>query len=561
MSAWYIRRLRLAAALVLLTYVVLHFINHSLGLVSLAAMETARWWFLALWRSWPGTVLLYGAIVVHGILALWLLYQRRSLRMPAWEAFQYGLGLTVPVLLAAHVTGTRIAGWLVGADDPYARVVLSLWVLMPHDGVRQTLAITVVWLHACIGVHYWLRFRRWYPRAQPWLFAFALLLPVLALLGFVSAGREVAALARTPGWMPALVAATHAPDKAEAARLLAIRQGFLRAYLGALVVVILARGVRRLYERRRSMRVAYTSGPIVTAPVGFTILEASRLGRVPHASVCGGRGRCSTCRVRVVRGLDALPAPSEAEQRVLARVNAPPDVRLACQARPTRDVTVTRLVPPTIDAGSALAPDARQGRERELAVLFADLRGFTRMAEHKLPYDVVFFLNRYFATVGTAITGAGGVTNQFTGDGVMALFGIDDGAAVGSRQALAAAQAMVEGMTRLNAELTGELKAPLRIGIGIHAGPGVVGWMGWGESFYLTAVGDTVHVAARLEQATKDYQAELVVSDDVARHAGVDLTAFPAHSLEVRNRTEPVAVRVIAHVAELRPLLVPATSA
>jgi len=163
--------------------------------------------------------------------------------------------------------------------------------------------------------------------------------------------------------------------------------------------------------------------------------------------------------------------------------------------------------------------------------------------------------------VGGAITGAGGITNQFTGDGVMALFGVDAGAAAGSRQALEAARAMVDGMTRLNAELAGELKAPLRIGIGIHAGPGVVGWMGWGESFYLTAVGDTVHVAARLEQATKDFSAELVLSDNVARLAGVDLSAFPAHRLEVRNRTEPVAVRIIARVAELRPLLTPATSA
>jgi adenylate cyclase len=292
--------------------------------------------------------------------------------------------------------------------------------------------------------------------------------------------------------------------------------------------------------------------------VGFTILDASRTADIPHASVCGGRGRCSTCRVRIVRGLAQLPPASEAERRVLARVGAAPDVRLACQTRPAHDVAVDPLLAPSVAPTDAFATDVRQGHEQELAVLFADLRGFTRMAEHKLPYDVVFFLNRYFEAVGTAITSAGGVTNQFTGDGVMALFGIDDGPAVGSRQALAAAQAMVEGMTRLNVELAGELTAPLRIGIGIHAGPGVVGWMGWGESFYLTAVGDTVHVAARLEQATKDFQAELVVSDDVARLAGVDLAAFPAHRLEVRNRTEPVAVRVVARVAELRPMLLSA---
>ena len=109
MSAFHVRRLRLAAALVLLTYVVLHFLNHSLGLISLAALEAGRWWFLALWRSWPGTVALYGAIIVHGILALWLLYQWRSLCMPTWEALQYTFGLLIPALLVVHVTSTRIA--------------------------------------------------------------------------------------------------------------------------------------------------------------------------------------------------------------------------------------------------------------------------------------------------------------------------------------------------------------------------------------------------------------------------------------------------------------------
>jgi len=173
------------------------------------------------------------------------------------------------------------------------------------------------------------------------------------------------------------------------------------------------------------------------------------------------------------------------------------------------------------------------------------------MAEHKLPYDVVFVLNRYFETVGTAITQAGGVTNQFTGDGVMALFGIDVGPAAGCRQALAAARAMVEGLASLSAELAGDLPAPLRIGIGIHAGAAVVGRMGWGQSFYLTAVGDTVHVAARLEQATKDYHAELVVSEDVGRYAGIDLSAFRRDDLAVRNRAGRVPVRVITRVREL----------
>jgi len=455
------------------------------------------------------------------------------------------------MILIAHNVGTRIAWWRFGAEDPYSRVVFSLWLQVPESGARQTVVVVLAWLHACIGVHYWLRFRPWYRRAAPWLFAVALLLPTLALLGFVTAGREVAARAQAPGWSQAMLRAAHAPDPAESARLVAIRQGFLDAYLIALVGVLAARGARRLLEWRRSVRVTYPSARVVAALRGFTILEASRFAGIPHASVCGGRGRCSTCRVRVIEGLRDLPPPSETERRVLARVSAAPDVRLACQTRPTRDVTVEPLLAPSVAPAEAFATDVRQGREQELAVLFADLRGFTRLAENKLPYDVVFVLNRYFEAVGTAITSAGGVTNQFTGDGVMALFGIESGPATGSRQALAAARAMVEGVGALSAELAGDLGSPLRLGIGIHTGPAVVGRMGWGESFYLTAVGDTVHVAARLEQATKDYAAELVVSEAVARHANLDLSRFPAHDLTVRNRAGQIAVRVIDRVANL----------
>jgi adenylate cyclase len=551
MSAAAVRRVRLGAAFVLLAYLVLHFLNHALGLVSLDAMEAGRHWFLALWRSRLGTLALYGAITVHGVLALWLLYQRRSLRMPAWEAAQYSLGLLLPALLTIHVVGTRIAWWHAGTDDRYARILMVFWVSAPERGAWQAVALAAAWTHACIGLHYWLRFRPWYPRLAVWLLAAALLLPAAALAGFVAGGREVQALARTPGWTEALTRATHPPDPTDAAALVRIRSTFLDVYLGALVAVLAARGVRSLWQRRRSIRITYPGSRVVTVPVGFTVLEASRTAGIPHASVCGGRGRCSTCRVRVTRGGEHLPPPREAEQRVLARVGAAPDVRLACQTRPSRDCSVTPLLAPSIAPGEALTADVRQGRESEIAVLFADLRGFTRMAEHKLPYDVVFVLNRYFETVGTAITTAGGVTNQFTGDGVMALFGIEDGAVAGCRQAVVAARAMVEGMAALSAELAGDLTTPLRIGIGVHAGPAVVGQMGWGQSFYLTAVGDTVHVAARLEQATKDYNAELVISEEVARLATLECSAFPAHELAVRNRAGRVGVRVVARVADL----------
>jgi adenylate cyclase len=137
----------------------------------------------------------------------------------------------------------------------------------------------------------------------------------------------------------------------------------------------------------------------------------------------------------------------------------------------------------------------------------------------------------------------------------MALVGIEAGPQTACRQALDAARAMVEGVAALSRELAGDLPVPLRIGIGIHAGPAVVGRMGWGDSFYLTAVGDTVHVAARLEQATKDHEAELVVSETVARYAGVDLSGFPGQELAVRNRAGRIPVRVVGRVAALAAVL------
>jgi len=305
-------------------------------------------------------------------------------------------------------------------------------------------------------------------------------------------------------------------------------------------------------RRRQGVRVGYPGGREVLVPAGFTVLEASRYAGIPHASVCGGRGRCSTCRVRVMRGADHLPAATVDELRVLGRVGAPVHVRLACQVRPLRDLAVVPLVPAEAGPRDAVGvADHREGQELTIAVLFADLRGFTRLAERKLPYDVVFILNRYFEAVGGAITDAGGIVNQFTGDGVMALFGVDGGPEEGSRQAVRAAAAMIARVHELSRTLAEDLDTPLRLGIGIHTGPTVVGRMGYADTTYLTAVGDTVHVAARLEALTKDYACELVLSEEVATRAGVDVSDHGRHELTVRNREAPLAVFVVPNAQRL----------
>ncbi len=554
--AW-IRPLRLGGGLILLTYLLTHFTNHALGLISLDAMATGRVWFLALWRNPLGTTALYGALLTHWLLGLWLIYRRRTLRMPAWEATQIVLGLVVPPLLTSHVVATRLAYTMFGTDDPYTRLLLWFWVLNPWAGFLQSMLLLVAWTHGCIGLHFWLRLRPWYRRSFPVVLTGFVLVPVLGWLGFAEAGRAAAALAREPGFTQRIMAESRLPPPPGRAQLQQIEAMLFRATWLLLAVTLLARGAREYVSRRRqTIRLRYPEGKSAVVPLGWTVLEASRAAGIPHASVCGGRGRCSTCRIRVAGDPEGLPPASPQELRVLQRVGAPPNVRLACQLRPTRDLEVTPLLDAAAGAGLAHArTGSRDGEEREIAVLFADLRGFTRLAEHRLPYDVVFFLNRYFEAVGRAIADSGGIANQYTGDGVMALFGVETGPERACRQALRASGAMITRVQEFSQSFGAELAEPLRLGIGIHTGPAVVGEMGYGETRYLTAVGDTVHVASRLEALTKEYRCDLVVSEQVMARGGLYEAAYPRHELTVRNREAPLRIVVVDDARRLATLI------
>jgi len=341
-----VRRLRLITGLVLLAYVASHLVNHTLGLISLDAMEAGRIWFLRVWRSPPGTILFIASLMAHLGLAAWSLYQRRTLVMPWGEAAQLALGFAIPFLLIGHIIGTKGANQFAGTNDTYAYVLLVHWVFDTSYIWQQSTGLVVAWVHGCIGVHYWLRLKPFYPRCLPVLYGAALLIPVLALLGYAEAGRDVIELTKNRAWMREANSIIHWPDKAEVAKLFAMID---MAKIAVGVVIGLALGgriVRSIVERRHgTLRVTYPGDLVVASPPGPSILEISLARGIPHASVCGGRGRCSTCRVRVSHGIDDLPAVSPSEQRVLDRIGSPINVRLACQTRPTANVTVIPLLP------------------------------------------------------------------------------------------------------------------------------------------------------------------------------------------------------------------------
>jgi adenylate cyclase len=572
------QRLRIGCGLILFTFVLFHFLNHALGLWSITAMDTFQEWRTAITRSTLGTIVLGAALVTHIGLNLWKIAGRSTWRLPPWEAVQIGLGLLIPLLLFVHLSQMRGHHIMLGIATSYTQTLADVW---NNAALRQTTLLLVVWTHGCIGLHFWLRLSRYYHRIAPLLLGLAVLVPALALAGFLVAGRQAAATAA------ATQAATAAPSSSSGydeygggyddygggyddygggygapQPVQAISDAVLDASawytawaLLALVAITLA--IRALLRRgRRRIRVGYTAGRSVVTPVGPTLLEISRAAGIPHTSVCGGRARCSTCRVKVEDGGEALPPPSAAEAATLKNVRAANDVRLACQLRPQADLTVTRLVRPP-EMGRGLAARAEDGGvERTLAILFLDIRGFTSLSEARLPYDTVFLLNRFFGEVGEAVTAAGGWIDKYMGDGMMALFGLNQPIEGACRGALTATVRIDAALERINAELAGELAAPLKIGIGLHIGPLVLGRIGHRASAATTVIGPAVNVTSRLESLTKEHGVQVIASSELVRTAGLPVDApFPEIAVTVRGATEPVAVRLVARGGDLAPYL------
>jgi len=259
--------------------------------------------------------------------------------------------------------------------------------------------------------------------------------------------------------------------------------------------------------------------------------------------------------VRVGAGLADLDPPNAAEAKALQRINAEPNIRLACQIRPHKDLGITAMLPADTGAQQVRRPGGVQGHEQQVAAMFVDLRGSTALGEKKLPYDVLFILNRFFEEMAASLEGTGGHYAQFAGDGLLALYGLKTSFSDACRQALKGAVDMHSRMALLNQRLAAELDAPLRIGIGIHGGEAIVGTMGPPASPNYSAIGDNINIAARLEQQCKAYQATLVVSETVAFEAGVDLSHWAKYSMDVRGRQEPISVYATADPSELDDLL------
>jgi adenylate cyclase len=355
-----------------------------------------------------------------------------------------------------------------------------------------------------------------------------------------------------PLWRARNMSPEHVGTRAQNAVLVEERARTLEFLALALAVTLSARAFRQWRERRvGSIRLTYPDRTIRVAR-GFSVLEASLVNNIPHAHVCGGRGRCSTCRIRILGDLAGLPAPSAAEQAVLERVHAGLEVRLACQLRPTRDVILVPMLSPyatVVDARRSGAVSS--GVERYVVIMFVDMRGSSRLAERRLPFDTVFIINQFLNAVSSAVLSAGGEPNQVLGDGLLALFGMSGPPDVACRQAIAASAAIAARVESLNSALAYALVEPIRFGVGIHAGVIIAGAIGYERHAQFTVIGDPVNVAARLEALTKTLGCEVLMSEEVFERAGFGPDDLPAHDVEARGREALVKVRSVKRAADL----------
>ena len=287
------------------------------------------------------------------------------------------------------------------------------------------------------------------------------------------------------------------------------------------------------------MKITFEQERTIVGQLDRTVLELALEQNIPILNACKGNARCSTCRVLVLNGTPE--DRTEKEELLAVKLGLPDNVRLSCQLKCTEDISLRRLVMDDVDR--QFMNQANSAQERNLAILFSDIRSFTTFSERHLPHDIVHILNRYFLEMGTAIHNHHGRIDKYMGDGIMAIFGLEseeDPAKLAYESALE----MLERLNNFNEYLKQTYNETFQIGIGIHYGPVVVGNLGHPDHHSFTAIGDTVNVAARIESATKG-RGNILVSEPV--YTALGKSDWESTELLLKGKTETLKLFVSPH--------------
>ncbi|RIV49083.1 hypothetical protein D2V93_14840 [Flagellimonas taeanensis] len=256
-----------------------------------------------------------------------------------------------------------------------------------------------------------------------------------------------------------------------------------------------------------------------------TLLDISIKNKIPHLHECGGNGFCTTCRVRILDGVQNLSPKTEFEKSSCHARKWDPSIRLACQARPTGDVTVQRLIWSSGEVNNLqkeLVPTGR-AEERPIAILFCDIRNFTNLSSHNLNFDIAYMLNKFYTALGEPILMNNGVIYQYVGDEIVGVFGTTGGTAKKNcEDAIRAALGMQYALDALNRSDLKDIEIKLKSGIGINFGNAFIGHLGHPTHKQFSVIGDPVNVASRIQNETKATNTNILISDTVYENVDKD---------------------------------------
>ena len=555
-----IRQLRIYTGILLFFYSLTHLLNHSVNVISIEAADFVREnYFHFLWKNSIGYFLLYASLIVHIILGFYSILTKKSFKITGREWIQILFPVLALLVLLQHIGG----GFILSRFDVDIKYSL-LYALLSSDpnelvagAVLFSLMVIFIWVHGVIGIHGLLKFN--FKSYQRFMFGFKFIywfVPVGAILGFIAGLRETSVLStieNLKGNENFIMSFFGAIPQEAFAYLMPVEPYVMNNYpifVLAVFVLSILNVVRSKYFGR--VKISYPGGNEYTVPKGTTVLEASRLAGIPHVSVCGGKGRCTTCRVKIVSGIDSIAAPNVHETKIIKRLGFDSDVRLACQLKISKDLSVLPLINPETKEIKARSPVGLSGKEKETVVVFIDLREFTKLSEKKLPYDVVYILNKYYSVCGEIIESNKGRLDKFIGDGIMAIFDGSETSSENCKNSIITAQQVSIAIKELNEQIKNDFSEELRFGIGIHVGNTIVGMMGYGNTVTETVVGDNVNIASRLEELNKKYGSELVVSKDVLDAAKVNTKQFKNEKIKIRGRENELQIFSLEHAYNLK---------
>ncbi|NRA19856.1 MAG: 2Fe-2S iron-sulfur cluster binding domain-containing protein [Oceanospirillaceae bacterium] len=357
-----IRSLSIVSGLIIFLFVTTHLLNLSLGIFSIELLEQSRPYFFAIWGILPFELALILSFIIHTSLGLRALYLRNTLRMSSQDRVQLISSLLIIPLLIPHIIAIKMGENLLGLEPNFIDFLTIMWIDLPLEGLRQVLLLMVVWVHGCIGLITWLRLKSWWAGAAPFMYPLAVAIPTFALLGFVEAGRDavdrynavqaqgqyssynysVNESATYPKTLQADSTGQSATAKVElsaeqmgerVAQIESVVRSAFIGYFALLLLVMLARYIR-LRKNRDWVEIHYADGVVIKSKIGPTLLELSISNDVPHANLCHGKGRCGTCRVRIIKSDSTLSPAADLELAMLKRLNSTADTRLACQVEP-----------------------------------------------------------------------------------------------------------------------------------------------------------------------------------------------------------------------------------